>query len=150
VADRAGLPVELLRDPEGWQQREVALHEREDELARLRREVEELPARLKSQVDVAVAQAVKETQQRLNQDMVLLRKDSDNEKRLAEQQLAALKDALARQTAEVEKLRQQTDDAKQQVQVIALKAIEGASGATALSHVNQIAIEQAKTRTTQS
>jgi len=133
-----------------WQQREASLREREEELAHLRREVEEFPARLKNQVDTAVAQAVKETQQRINQDMVLLRKDSEAERRLAEQQLAALKDALVRQTAEIEKLRQQTDDAKEQVQVIALKAIEGASGATALSHVNQIAIEQAKTRTTQS
>jgi hypothetical protein len=37
-------------------------------------------------------------------------------------------------------------DAKQQVQDIALKAIEGASGSKALSHVNQIAMEQAKNR----
>jgi len=38
------------------------------------------------------------------------------------------------------------EEAKRQVQDIAVKAIEGASGAKALSHVNQIAIEQAKTR----
>jgi hypothetical protein len=32
------------------------------------------------------------------------------------------------------------------VQDIAVKAIEGASGARALSHINQIAMEQAKNR----
>jgi hypothetical protein len=36
--------------------------------------------------------------------------------------------------------------ATQQVQDIAVKAIEGASGARALSHINQIAMEQAKNR----
>ncbi|MGA2772203.1 MAG: hypothetical protein ABSG26_15425 [Bryobacteraceae bacterium] len=36
--------------------------------------------------------------------------------------------------------------AKQQVRDIAVKAIEGASGAKALSPVNQIAMEQAKNR----
>lgn len=35
---------------------------------------------------------------------------------------------------------------KRQVQDIALKAIEGASGSRALAHVNQIAMEQAKVR----
>jgi len=41
-------------------------------------------------------------------------------------------------------LQKQLDEAKQQVQEIAVKAIEGASGARALSHINQIAMEQAK------
>lgn len=40
----------------------------------------------------------------------------------------------------------QLDEAKKQVQDIAVKAIEGASGAKALSHINQIAMEQAKGR----
>jgi len=33
---------------------------------------------------------------------------------------------------------------------MAVKAIEGASGASALAHVNKIAMEQAKTRSTHS
>jgi len=40
----------------------------------------------------------------------------------------------------------QLADARQQVQDIAVKAIEGASGARALSHINQIAMEPAKNR----
>ena len=47
---------------------------------------------------------------------------------------------------EVAALQKQLDEAKQQVQEIAVKAIEGASGAKALSHINQIAMEQAKHR----
>lgn len=44
---------------------------------------------------------------------------------------------------QIEALSQRVEEAKRQVQDIALKAIEGASGANALSHVNKIAMEQA-------
>ena len=53
---------------------------------------------------------------------------------------------MTRQYAQIEGLAQRLEEAKKQVQDIAIKAIEGASGARALSHVNQIAMEQAKTR----
>jgi colicin import membrane protein len=49
----------------------------------------------------------------------------------------------------LEKLQTQLEEAKKQVQDIAVKAIEGASGAQALSHINKIAMEQAKTRAPQ-
>ena len=51
--------------------------------------------------------------------------------------------------SKMEKLQTQLEEAKKQVQDIAVKAIEGASGAQALSHINKIAMEQAKTRTPQ-
>jgi hypothetical protein len=52
----------------------------------------------------------------------------------------------AHQQAQIAALEKQLADAKQQVQDIAVKAIEGASGSKALSHINQIAMEQAKNR----
>jgi ribonuclease HI len=73
-----------------------------------------------------------------------LKKESEAEKRLAELQIKTLEDNLARQSAQMAALHKQLDEAKQQVQEIAVKAIEGASGAKALSHINQIAMEQAK------
>jgi len=75
-----------------------------------------------------------------------LKKESEAEKRLAELQIKTLEDNLARQSAQMAALQKQLDEAKQQVQEIAVKAIEGASGAKALSHINQIAMEQAKHR----
>jgi hypothetical protein len=53
---------------------------------------------------------------------------------------------MAQQTAQIASLQKQLDEAKRQVQEIAVKAVEGASGARALAHVNQIAMEQAKNR----
>ena len=133
-----------------WKQRETALREREEEGARLRKEVDEFPARLKMEVDATVSNAVKSVELRFDQERILLKKESESERRLAALQIQALQDQLARQSAEIEKQRVQVEEAKRQVQDIAIKTIEGASGAQALSHIDKIAMEQAKTRAPQS
>ncbi len=133
-----------------WKQRETALREKEEEWTRLRKEVDEFPARLKAEVDVAVSNALKSAEQRFEQERILLKKDGESEKRLGDLQIKALQDTVARQSAEIEKLQAHFEEAKRQVQDIAVKAIEGASGAQALSHINKIAMEQAKVRTPQS
>ena len=132
-----------------WQQREAALREREEELARLRQEVEQLPKRLEKETQRAAAEATRQTEARFEQQMLVLRKDAETEKRLAELRIKTLEDALAQQAAQMTALQKQFDEAKQQVQDIAIKAIEGASGAKTLAHINQIAMEQAKHRSPQ-
>jgi hypothetical protein len=132
-----------------WQQREAALKEKEEEWMRLKKEADQFPAALKKEADAAATLAVKATEQRFEQQMLLLKKDSEAEKRLAELQIKGLQDAVGRQGAEIENLQKQLDEAKRQVQDIAVRAIEGASGAKALAHINQIAMEQAKTRSPQ-
>ncbi len=133
-----------------WQQREAALKEREAEWAQLRKEVEDFPLRLKKEIDAAVNAASKSAEQRYEQQTLLLKKDSDAEKRVAELQIQSLKDTVDRQAAEIANLHVQVEEAKKQVQDIAVKAIEGASGAQALSQINKIAMEQAKPRAPQS
>jgi colicin import membrane protein len=129
-----------------WQQRETALKESEQELVTLRKEVAEFPNRLRAEVDHAVTQALKSAQQAHDQAVVLLKKDAETDKRLAEIQIKTLEELAARQSAQLSALQKQVDEAKQQVQDIAVRAIEGASGAKALTHINQIAMEQAKNR----
>jgi hypothetical protein len=133
-----------------WKQRETGLREKEEEWSRLRKEVDEFPARLKIESDLAVGSELKSAEQKFEHARILLNKESESEKRLAETRIKALQDTLARQTAEIEKLQTQVEEGKRQVQDIALKAIEGASGAQALSHIDKIAMEQAKTRAPQS
>jgi hypothetical protein len=130
----------------GWQVREAALKEREADLAHLRKQVEDFPSRLHKEIEAAVLGARKETEARLEQQMILIRKDAEAEKRLSELRVKTLEDALARNAAHIATLEKQLAEAKQQVQDIAVKAIEGASGARTLSHINQIAMEQAKNR----
>ena len=130
----------------GWQQRGAALKESEEELARLRKEAEGFPARLQKEAHTAAEQARVETAAKFEQQVLVLKKDAETDKRLAEMQVKSLEEAVTRQQAQIVALEKQLADAKQQVQDIAVKAIEGASGAKALSHINQIAMEQAKNR----
>jgi colicin import membrane protein len=127
-----------------WQQREAALKEQEQELLRLRKEAQEFPEAVKTEADKAAVLAAKAAEQKFEQEIVLLKKEAETETRLASLQVKTLEETIARQTAQIAALQKQVDDAKQQVQDIAVKAIEGASGAKALAHINQIAMEQAK------
>jgi len=132
-----------------WRDREAALKASEEELKSLRKEAAEFPARLQRESEKAAAEAVRVTEQKFEQRMLLLGKDSEGEKRLADLRIKALEESLARQSAQMAALEKQLEEAKRQVQEIAVKAIEGASGARALTHINEIAMEQAKHRTPQ-
>jgi chromosome segregation ATPase len=129
-----------------WQQREASLKEREEELARLRKEAESLPARMEKEIQAAAERSRRETEARFEQQVLVMQKDAESDRRLAELRVKTLEEAAQRQAAQIAALEKQLADAKQQVQDIAVKAIEGASGAKALSHINQIAMEQAKNR----
>jgi hypothetical protein len=130
----------------GWQRREAAIKEREEEIARLLKESQEFPVRLSNEIDVATEKGRKQAEAKLEQQIIVLKKDAETDKRLAQLQVKTLEEALARNSTQIAALEKQLADAKQQVQDIAVKAIEGASGARALSHINQIAMEQAKNR----
>jgi hypothetical protein len=129
-----------------WQLREAALKEREEELARLRKESEGFPNRLEAEASAAADRARREAEARLQQEILVMKKDAEAEKRFGELRVKTLEDSVAHQQSQIAALEKQLADAKQQVQDIAVKAIEGASGARALSHINQIAMEQAKNR----
>jgi colicin import membrane protein len=129
-----------------WQLRETLLKEREEELARLRKESETFPKRLEAEANTAAERARRESDARFQQETLILKKDAEAEKRFGELRVKTLEEAVAHQQAQVAAMDKQLADAKQQVQDIAVKAIEGASGARALSHINQIAMEQAKNR----
>jgi hypothetical protein len=129
-----------------WQLREAALKEREEELMRLRKEAEAFPKRLEAESTAAAERARREAEARLQQETLVMKKDAEAEKRFGELRVKTLEETVAHQQAQIAALEKQLVDAKQQVQDIAVKAIEGASGARALSHINQIAMEQAKNR----
>jgi len=127
-----------------WQQRETTLKEQEQELLRLRKDAQEFPEALRTESEKAAVLAAKAAEQKFEQEILLLKKEAETEKRLSALQVKTLEETIARQAAQIAALQKQVDEAKQQVQDIAVKAIEGASGAKALAHINQIAMEQAK------
>lgn len=132
-----------------WREREALLKTSEEELKTLRKEAADFPARLQRECEKAAAEAARAAEQKLEQRLLLLTKDGEAEKRLAELRIKTLEETLTRQAAQSAVLEKQLEEAKRQVQDIAVKAIEGASGAKALSHINEIAMEQAKHRTPQ-
>ena len=130
----------------GWQDREAALAAREQELTELRKESDAFPTRLAQEVERAASETRQKAEQEFEQRLVVANKDAEADRRVAELRIKTLEEFTARQADQVAALQKQLDEAKQQVQDIAVKAIEGASGARALAHANQIAIEQARTR----
>ena len=122
------------------------MKEKEDELARLRQEVEHLPQRIAAEKAAALAEATQQAASNYEQRILILQKDAEAERKVAELQVKTLQETLNRQAEQITSLEKALEEAKRQVQEIALKAIEGASGSRALAHVNQIAMEQAKGR----
>lgn len=129
-----------------WKERELKLSEKETRLETLEKENAEFPQRLAKEVERAVLEAVRSETAKREQEKILLQKEFETEKKLSDLRLKTLEDTVAKQYLQIESLSNRLDEAKNQVQDIAIKAIEGASGARALSHVNQIAMEQAKPR----
>jgi DNA polymerase III epsilon subunit-like protein len=133
-----------------WQQRQAALKEQEEEVARLRKEAAEFPATLQKETDRAAKQAAQAARQESEQKILLMQKEAEADRRVADLRIKTAEEANTRLVSQVADLQKQAEEAKRQVQEIALRAIEGASGAKALAHVNEIAIEQAKHRGQQS
>ncbi len=104
------------------------------------------PNRLKKELDKAVNDAIKQTEQRLMQEKILLERDSELERKISDLKVKTLEETIVKQQTQIQLLQTRLEDATKQVQDIAVKAIEGASGIRTLNHVNQIAMEQAKNR----
>lgn len=129
-----------------WKTREAGLKEQEESVAKLKAEAAAFPETLKREVERARSEATAQAEAKLEQKILLLEKDAETDRKLAELRIKTLEDLMSRQTAHITALEKQLGETKSQVQDIAVKAIEGASGARALGHINQIAIEQAKNR----
>ncbi len=132
-----------------WESREADLKSREDELQTLRSTANEFQARVEMEIKKATDVLRRDLLSQFQQEKLSLTKDMEGERRLSDLRIKSFEDTVERQFAQVENLQSRLEEAKKQVQDIALKAIEGASGVHALTHINQIAMEQAKSRNPQ-
>ena len=130
-----------------WQTRENNLKSCEEELSQLRKESATFQERLKKETDRAVVEALKAQEHTFAHETTLLKRDMATENRLSELKIKTLEEVNVKQLQQIESLQKRIEEAKQQVENIALKAIDGASNLRALDRVNAIAMEQAKTRT---
>jgi len=127
-------------------ERELAVAGREKELADLQARVQGMDAEIQRAVAQAREEATKATEERARQQAALKAKDFEGTEKLLQQRIQTLDALVTEKNARIEALQAELSEANVKVRDIAVKAIEGASGATALSRVSEIALHQAKGR----
>lgn len=107
--------------------REARIEEREDEYAELKSKVESFPKELDVQIKQAESALQKKIEVRFKYEAELSSREMASEMKLRQQMIAALEAKIKEQDALISQLTKKTDAAGDQVQSIALKAIEGAA-----------------------
>ena len=97
----------------------------------MRKEAEEFPAQLKKEAQAATAEAARTVEARFEQQILILKKDGEAERRVFDLHVKTLEETVSRQAAQIATLEKQLGEAKQP---------------KALSNINQIAMKQAKNR----
>jgi colicin import membrane protein len=121
-----------------WATREEALKLREKELEDLRKQVAEFPLVLKKETDTASAIVGNRVKADWELKLTLATKDAETAQRVATMEIASLKDTATKQAQTIQTLQAELNEAKRQVQAIAEKALESASGARALAEVQGV------------
>jgi hypothetical protein len=129
-------------------EREDAVEVLEDEMDDLKEKVENFSAELAEAVKKAEGRATGMADSKAKQTAQLLAKDAESEKRLADLKISSLEVTISNQDDQLGDLGRQLSTAQGQVQKMAVGAIESVSGSKALSAVNDIALEQAKSPNT--
>jgi colicin import membrane protein len=111
-----------------WAEREEELKKREQELAELRAFKEVTPETIRKAESAAAAVAGNSVKKEYETKMQLAAKDSEVERRLAEQQIKALEETIKKQQQLVDDLKAQLETAHRSAQEIAGKALDSASG----------------------
>lgn len=107
--------------------REIALASREKELEELRARLDAFPDELERAIKETEKMATEKLEFKYKFQADLAAKDVEAEKRLNKQIIGALERKISEQEEQIHQLTQKADDSVQQVQTIAVKAIEGAS-----------------------
>ena len=130
-----------------WTEREKSISEREKQFEEYKAKVEAFPKELEAAVKKSKEQGrgLGLYQTKVKSD--LRAKEIEGEKRVYELRIQSLEETIQNQEVRIQGLAKQLDSALKQVQDLAVKAIEGASNVSSFQAVKEIAIEQAKTKT---
>ena len=128
-----------------WDERETRIAQQEQEFQELQTAVEKFPMELETAVKKAKEEgaAIARRQTKVKTD--LWAKEAEGERRIDELKIQSLETTIEKQFQQINTLSAQLDATVNQVQALAMKAIEGSSSAGSLQAVKEIALEQAKT-----
>jgi uncharacterized coiled-coil protein SlyX len=110
-----------------WAEREGELKKREQELADLRQFKDSNDERIKKEVNGAVAVATNSVKKEYETKMVLAAKDSETEKKLADQTIHSLNAQIGKQQQQLDEIKTQLERAVGDIKEISTKAVESAS-----------------------
>jgi len=125
-------------------EREAAIQLKEEEFQRMAAEIEGFSERLEAAVSRAREEATAELRKEMEHRASLTGVEREWERKSMEQTIAHLQEVNGSLEGKIQGLTAELVEARKQVNVIAEKAIEGASIAKAFESVNQIALEQAR------
>ncbi len=146
--EKAGLEKEITLKREQLEKelggREKAVAQSESELNELRTRVAAFPKELED----AITRAVKDATTRMGVEAKnredLSKKEFDGQRNVLTTRIAAMEKTVEEQSQQIAKLSQQTENAYQKVQDIALKAVEGSSDSKTLTGIQQLLAEQTR------
>jgi hypothetical protein len=121
-----------------WGQREEELKKREKELEDLRAQVAAIPEQVRKAENAAVAVATNSVKKEYETKIVLATKDAEMASKLAAQEGASLRQALEKATTQIADLKTQLDQAHHDVKEISAKALESASGRSAMEALQKV------------
>ena len=110
-----------------WAERESRLVAKEEELSRLKAQVEAFPAQLQQAIEATEKTVTEHLQWKYDYEVRLAQKEVEGERRLYQQTISALETKINQQVQHIKELTEKNNQAGAQVQDIAVKAIEGAS-----------------------
>jgi hypothetical protein len=122
----------------GWTERETELKKRETELADLRKQVENFPEVVKKEVNAAVAIATNSLKKEYETKIVLANKDAEMSQKLSAQEVASLNQTIVKLQAQITGLQTQLEQAARDVKEISAKALESASGRSAMEALQKV------------
>jgi hypothetical protein len=121
-----------------WSERETELKKREVELADLRKQVENFPEVVKKEVNAAVAIATNSLKKEYETKIVLAAKDTETAQKLATQEINSLSQTIVKLQAQIDGLKEQLDQAHHDVKEISAKALDSASGRSAMEALQKV------------
>jgi hypothetical protein len=121
-----------------WAQREEELKKREKELEDLRAQVVSIPEQIRKAENAAAAVSGNSVKKEYETKIVLATKDAETAQKLAAQEVAALRSALEKAHAQLGDLKTQLDQAHHDVKEISAKALESASGRSAMEALQKV------------
>lgn len=121
-----------------WGQREEELKKREKELEDLRAQMASVPEQIRKAENAAAAVAGNSVKKEYETKIVLATKDSETAQKLAAQEVSALRAALEKANAQLGEIKTQLDQAHHDVKEISAKALESASGRSAMEALQKV------------